>query len=246
MADYDPRLVQLYDADNPDGPDHDFHRSLAEQIGARTILDIGCGTGLLTVTLATDGRRVVGVDPSANMLDYARRSPSAMGVTWVHGDAGDLDMDILDMGNVDYGLMTGNVAQHLIANDWPATLQSIRRAMRPGGVLAFESRNPAVRAFEMWEAELRATRDTDLGPVTEWMEIREIGEDGTVQLSFHNVFERTGDQVVDDLTLVFRDLPTIERDLLRAGFKVEAVYGGWTGKPFSEGDPIMVFEAAAI
>ncbi|WP_241534083.1 hypothetical protein [Clavibacter michiganensis] len=34
MPDLDPRLVALYDGDNPDGPDHDFDRALAEEVGA--------------------------------------------------------------------------------------------------------------------------------------------------------------------------------------------------------------------
>ncbi|RIJ15014.1 class I SAM-dependent methyltransferase, partial [Clavibacter michiganensis subsp. insidiosus] len=75
MPDLDPRLVALYDGDNPDGPDHDFDRALAEEVGARSVLDLGCGTGMLTVSLATAGRRVVGVDPSAAMLDVARGRP---------------------------------------------------------------------------------------------------------------------------------------------------------------------------
>lgn len=245
MADYDPRLIQLYDADNPDGPDHDFYRSLAEQIGARSILDIGCGTGILTVTFATDGRNVVGVDPSANMLGYARNRPGSGEVTWVQNKAADLDIGNLDVGTADYTVMMGNVAQHLIGDDWPATLQAIWRAMRAGGLLAFESRNPAVRAFETWAAEPCATRDTHVGPLTEWTEVREVGKDGIVQLAFHTIFERTGDQVVEELTLAFRDLPTIERDLSHAGFNLDAVYGNWSGKPFSDGDPIMVFQATA-
>ncbi|MEO8749416.1 MAG: class I SAM-dependent methyltransferase [Allobranchiibius sp.] len=241
MTDYDARLLQLYDTDNPDGPDHDFYRSIAERIGARSILDIGCGTGMLAVTLATGGRRVVGLDPSLAMLDYARARPGAAAVTWVHSDAKDLRMS-----NVDYAVMTGNVAQHLTGDDWPATLHGIRRAIRSGGVLAFESRNPAARAFETWAARPRATRHTDLGPLTEWTEIRDVGTDGSVRLAFHNVFERTGEQVIEDLTLIFRDLPTIERDLLEAGFNIETVSGAWSGRAFSAADPIMVFQTTAI
>lgn len=35
MPDHDPRIVALYDEDNPDGPDHDWYRLLADEIDAR-------------------------------------------------------------------------------------------------------------------------------------------------------------------------------------------------------------------
>lgn len=72
VADYDRRLIELYDVDNPDGPDHDYFRLLAQELDARSILDLGCGTGILTVTFAHEGREVVGVDPSPAMLGFAR------------------------------------------------------------------------------------------------------------------------------------------------------------------------------
>jgi 2-polyprenyl-3-methyl-5-hydroxy-6-metoxy-1,4-benzoquinol methylase len=55
----DRDLVALYDLDNPAGADHDFYRALAGEVNARTIIDLGCGTGLLTRTLATTGRTVL-------------------------------------------------------------------------------------------------------------------------------------------------------------------------------------------
>lgn len=60
MSDYDARLVGLYDQDNPDGPDHDFYRSLADEHGAQSILDVGCGTGILTTTFARDAGALLG------------------------------------------------------------------------------------------------------------------------------------------------------------------------------------------
>jgi 2-polyprenyl-3-methyl-5-hydroxy-6-metoxy-1,4-benzoquinol methylase len=75
MSDYDPRIVELYDTDNGDGADHDYYRRLAESVRAESVLDLGCGTGLLTVSLATAGRTVVGIDPSLTMIRYARSRP---------------------------------------------------------------------------------------------------------------------------------------------------------------------------
>ena len=61
MSDYDSRIVELYDGDNPDGPDHDFYRSLASDVDARSILDLGWplpalkGIGLLCRTASLIG-----------------------------------------------------------------------------------------------------------------------------------------------------------------------------------------------
>src|SRR5215831_10422773 len=44
----DPRLVELYDLENPRGVDTDFYIRLAAELDAHRILDLGCGTGLLT------------------------------------------------------------------------------------------------------------------------------------------------------------------------------------------------------
>lgn len=73
----DPDLVTLYDTDNPAGRDHRYYRELADALGARTVVDLGCGTGLLTRALATGTPRVTGVDPSPTMLDFARRQPGS-------------------------------------------------------------------------------------------------------------------------------------------------------------------------
>ena len=64
LATYDDtRLAALYDHDNPPGEDPAFFRQVADEASATRIVDLGCGTGSLTVTLAGEGRTVVGIDP---------------------------------------------------------------------------------------------------------------------------------------------------------------------------------------
>ncbi len=140
----DPRLAALYDIENTRGADTDFYLRLAADLGARKILDLGCGTGLLTRELAVDGRQVVGVDPAPAMLAVARQQPGAERVQWVEGDA-----SVLETPAADLVVMTGNVAQVFLEDaEWVATLRAIHAALRPGGHLAFESRNPDARAWE--------------------------------------------------------------------------------------------------
>lgn len=80
----DPDLVQFYDIENEAGVD--FAYCLRFVGDARSILDLGCGTGQLAAALA-DGRSVTGVDPSSAMLDVGRRLAGGRTVDWVQADA---------------------------------------------------------------------------------------------------------------------------------------------------------------
>ncbi len=237
MTDYDPRLVELYDLDNPDGPDHDFYRALADDVSASSVLDIGCGTGILTVTLAEPDRTVVGIDPSASMLRYAVGRPGAGAVRWIRGDS-----SAIPSGEFDYAIMTGNVAQHIFDPAWSQTLLHVQRALRTGGVLAFESRNPRVRAWDAWATDAATVRPTSHGPLQEWLDVSEQ-PDGLVVLTAHHVFERTSEHIVETQTLAFRHRNVIEQQLLDAGMAVDAVWGDWSRNPSHEDSPIMVFQA---
>ena len=56
-----------------------------------SVLDIGCGTGMLCFALkAQKNCRVVGLDLSLRMLEFARKSNPFPEMTFVHGDATDL------------------------------------------------------------------------------------------------------------------------------------------------------------
>jgi DNA-binding CsgD family transcriptional regulator len=171
----DPRLVAIYDTVNPIAEYQTFYLELAARLSASSIIDIGCGTGLLSCELAKRGYRLIGVEPSKAMLDVARHRCGEQ-VEWIEGDA-------LGLGEVgaDLAIMTGHVAQ-IIRDDevWSATLIAIREALGPGGRVAFESRNPLAREWTAWtpQASRRRVEDAVVGPVEVWFEdprfIREL------------------------------------------------------------------------
>lgn len=235
----DPRLVELYDIDNPRGADTDFYVRLAADLAARSILDLGCGTGLLTRELAIDGRHVVGVDPSAAMLAVARRQAGAERVRWLEGDAGSLGTP-----EVDLVVMTGNVAQVFLDDrEWDETLHAIHAALRPGGHLAFESRNPDDRAWERWNRDATYERiDSPNGPMECWLELLSVGN-GRVHFLGHNIFTSSGEDLVASSELRFRNLLELTESLTAAGFTIEHVYGGWEYGPVTSTSPLMVFVA---
>jgi SAM-dependent methyltransferase len=144
----DARLARLYDLFDPDRTDLQTYRDVAREVGAGTVLDLGCGTGTLALLLAADGREVIGVDPAGASLDVARGKDTAGRVRWYHGDATSLPPLAVDLVT-----MTGNVAQVFLDDvSWSATLRGIHDALVPGGHLCFETRRTAARAWEEWAA----------------------------------------------------------------------------------------------
>ena len=83
----DPRLAAMYDPLDPDRSDLDVYVAIADELSARRVLDVGCGTGTFALMLADKGLEVTGVDPAKASLDVARAKPGAERVRWIHGDA---------------------------------------------------------------------------------------------------------------------------------------------------------------
>lgn len=103
------------------------------------IADVGCGTGIATRLFAARGFDVVGVDPSAGMLDEARAAGG--GAAYVLGEAA---ATTLAPASVDLVI----VAQALHWFDLDAALGEFTRILAPGGTCAAFWNERAVNAFE--------------------------------------------------------------------------------------------------
>jgi SAM-dependent methyltransferase len=216
----DPRLAGVYDPLDPDRGDLDVYTAMAAEFGARSVLDVGCGTGTFALMLAGHGLDVIGVDPATASLDVARAKPGAPRVRWLHGDA-----TSLPAMQVDLATMTGNVAQVFLTDaEWAATLRGVHAALRPGGRLVFETRDPARQAWLSWTRERSFTRKEipGIGAVQSWHELTEVtGE----LVSFHSfiVFEADDTTVTSQSTLRFRERDAIASSLAAVGYTLDEV-----------------------
>jgi len=215
----DPRLAALYDPLDPDRSDLDVYAALTDELGARSVLDVGCGTGVFALMLAARGLEVTGVDPAAAMIDDARAKPGADRVRWIHGDGTTLPPLAVDLAT-----MTGNAAQAIVdPADWSGTLRGVHDALRPGGRLVFETRDPARRAWLDWnrEASHDVTDVDGVGPVETWVDLLDVS---LPLVSFRWTWVFTdGDMRTSDSTLRFREREEVETDLAASGYVIEDV-----------------------
>ena len=150
-----------YDVTDADRtPFVDFYGELVRP-STRSLLELGCGTGSISVTLAQrmpDGARVVGVDESAGMLAVAaRRAPAYQ---WVQGDLRRPPVE----GPFDLVLCCFNTLQLLSTDDdLLLALQSARALLADDGRFAFDVYLPNFAYLQVPQRDrlARAVRDAD-------------------------------------------------------------------------------------
>lgn len=196
----------LYDFFDDDRGDLDVYEAIVDELGARTVIDVGCGTGCLAVRLAARDMAVVGVDPAVASIELARAKPYADKVTWLPGDA---------------TVMIGNVAQVFVDDvDWNDTLVAIHRALRPGGWLVFETRRPGMRAWEEWTTP---SAEVFLPDGRRGTTSRTVTRVALPLVTFESTLGLADETLRSVSTLRFRKRDEIEADLVTHGFEVVEV-----------------------
>jgi hypothetical protein len=119
----------------------------------------------------------------------------------------------------------GNVAQVFLTDaEWAATLRAAYAALRPGGRLVFETRDPAAKAWLEWNRERSYQRTVvaGVGAVQTWGDVLDVSGD---LVSFRStfVFEADGAVLTSESTLRFRHRDEVTASLAAAGYLVEEV-----------------------
>lgn len=149
-------------------------------------LDVGCGTGAVSMRAARAGADVTGVDLSEVMVETARRRAQEEGLAIAYevGDAENLPCE-----NASFDVLSSSVGL-IFAPDHPAVARELARVVRPGGRLGLTAWKPESRVVrgQQLAAKYQPPPPEGAGNPFEWGSEEHVRGllDGAFELEFHD------------------------------------------------------------
>lgn len=229
--------------------DKEFYTKLALRASG-PIVELGAGNGRVSIPIARAGKDVIAVDVSRAMIEDGARRAADAGVadriTWIEAPM----QRFIAQPPVDLVIIPFRSFLHLeTTEDQLRTLERINRSLTPGGRLALNIfvPNPHVIAGRDGERlHLDDFVDADGRRCEIWQEPRY--ETATQRIHLRAICEAyDGERLVEtteamlELRMVYRY--EMEHLLARAGFEIEALYGWFDERPFTEDSREIVWVA---
>ena len=228
----------FYDWENAqtlDRRDVRFWQRMAERANG-PVLELGCGTGRVTLPVARTGARIVGVDRSSEMLARAmkrsRRSRLKMQLSLLRADIRFLPFRPaarFDLVMAPYGIL-----QSLVSDaDLRATLASVERVIARRGIFGIDL-VPDLPVWKEYRNKVRF-RGSRRGNTSRITLVESVRQDRARKLTIFDqeYIERRGRHSrTHRFSLVFRTLtvPQMARRLENAGFRIRAILGDYDGE----------------
>jgi ubiquinone/menaquinone biosynthesis C-methylase UbiE len=227
-----------------------FWRGIATR-STGPVLELGCGTGRISVPLARARVDLVGIDRSASMLSRLRASLGRtrsralrMGrVRLVRGD-----IRALPLGDARFGAVIApyGVLQSLLSDrDLAATLKSVARILKRGGTLGIDL-VPDVPKWREYSNRTQLRGSAGRGVHLTLIESVRQNRRRRLTIFEQRYVERRNDRsTIHRFELAFRTLSVremVER-IDRAGFVVDRVLGDYRGQPWDERSDVWIILA---
>jgi SAM-dependent methyltransferase len=216
-----------------------FYRELARRRGARRILELGAGSGRVTIPLARDGHEVVAVDRSRAMLERLRArvaalpDPVARRITIVEGDLRDFEAG----ARFPLAIAAFNVLEHLYTRgEVAACLGRVARHLARGGAFAFDVQMPDL-AWLLRDPTKRWARTRFTDPLTRRLmfystnhDYDPVGQIALIRLYYEPADGRGPTRIVKLSQRKFFPAE-LEALVAHAGLRVVERYGDFAGRP---------------
>ncbi|MCU1498835.1 MAG: hypothetical protein JWM47_2788 [Acidimicrobiales bacterium] len=157
-----PATTVIYGADLPSEAD----LRLLGNVEGKRVLDLGCGTGHNAVVLATQGAKVLAVDPDADRLGQARDRAEEAGVRVELHQAGLADLAFLRSDSVDAAISVLALAS---VDDLARVFRQVHRVLKPEAALVCSFPHPAFSMLDPTAADpLRIAHPYDQAEPVTW------------------------------------------------------------------------------
>ena len=213
------------------------------------VLELGCGTGRVSLPLARAGVHLVGIDRSAPMLARARHrilkssNPQILkSLRLVRGDIRALPFagGAFPMVLAPYGIL-----QSLIRpRDLTATLASVARVVAPGGTFGIDL-VPDVPKWREYENRVQLRGRARGAQLTLVESVRQDPKRHLTTFEQKYIERKGGKTREHHFDLTFRTLSVRQMtgQLERAGFRVDAVLGDYRGRPWDDRADVWIMMA---
>lgn len=241
-------IAQDYDLMMGDREEYiQFYSSLLSS-GLDSLVDFGCGSGLVTVELAKllrrqspgECQRVAGLDVAPGMIGVASaRCPT---ITWKVADLSNFNLS----ERYQLGVCMYNTLQHIDADGLEAAFRCIRAVIEDGGVFSFDIYNPN-REYLSTPQRNRLARMISRDNATP-LEIRE-DTDFDQESSLLSITWRLLDPALKSQGLMHKthfkmwqhDPTLVQSSLAKAGFGISHLYGDLDASPFDTSSRKQVY-----
>lgn len=238
-ADYDAQYDGLYESEIR-------YLKRLSQTQNGPILDVGCGTGIVTVPLAETGLEVVGIDLTEAMLERAReKARGRENLLFLLANALEFELGT----RFALALMTGNAFQEFLSeDDIRALLANICAHLRKDGLFVFDTRLP--EGYDLSLDDNFQASQNYLGPgghIVRYADkqVRYDAETGILYFEMRRRYidgiERTSSNAIK-----FTPLEKLLNLIRESGFEVLNLYENWDLEPLEAGAANGVFELRKV
>ncbi len=217
------------------------------------VLELGCGTGRVSLPLARAGVKLVGVDRSEQMLARAARRARSLKPPAGKSRRRRLpllraDIRALPFADAAFSAVIApyGILQSLTSDrDLKATLDAVARVVKPGGIFGLDL-VPDVPNWKEYSQRIQMRGKAARG--THLTLLESVRQDRRQKLTvFEQTYvERRGKAITEHrFDLTFRTLPitVMRRRLEKAGFDIDLVLGDYQGGPWDERADVWIILA---
>ena len=204
---------------------------LGENRQGRIVVDMACGTGNITLTLAKLGYDMIGIDMSTDMLSQAQAKTAGENILYLAQDMRELDL----YGTVDAVICTCDGLNYILdEGELRAIFAKVKMFLNPGGVFIFDM-NTEYKLQEVLGGKCFTAKGV------EW----DNHYDPATQINkYHVVFTPEGESPFEEVHYQRAYAHDMVCDLLRGvGFATVKTYDSYSHDPISPNTIRHVFIA---